>query len=97
MTLDAIQEKWYRKAIAGFKENWVPMVKKSESLDAFVRGISAVTGIPEGTVRAALPTKNWAEFQANAEKYLPIALSKIEAAYRAGKWKVKYRRAFGGS
>jgi len=97
MALDAIQEKWYRKAIAGFKANWVRMVKAAESLDAFVKGISAVTGIPESTVRASLPAKNWADFQANAEKYLPIALSKIEAAYRTGKWKVKYRRAFGGS
>jgi hypothetical protein len=72
------------------------MVRMSESLDAFVRGISAVTGIPEATVRASLPAKNWADFQANADKYLPIALAKIEAAYRAGKWKVKYRKAFGG-
>jgi len=97
MALDAIQEKWYRKAIAGFKRNWVRMVKKAESFDAFVRGISAVTGIPEATVRASLPATNWKEFQANAEKYLPIALSKIESAYRAGKWKIKYRAAFEGS
>jgi hypothetical protein len=96
MALEAIQDKWYKKAIAGFKENWARMVKMSESLDAFVRGISAVTGIPEATVRASLPAKNWAEFQREADKYLPIALSKIEAAYRAGKWKVKYRKAFGG-
>lgn len=96
MALDAIQEKWYRKAIAGFKKNWLTMVKKAETFDAFVKGISAVTGIPEATVRASLPAVNYKEFQANAERYLDIALAKIEAAYRAGKWKVKYRQAFGG-
>jgi len=95
MALDAIQEKWYRKAIAGFRKNWVRMVQKAESFDAFVNGIAAVTGIPAATVRASLPAQNWKEFQANASKYLPIAISKIEAAYRAGKWKVKYRAAFG--
>ena len=96
MALSAIEEKWYRKAIAGFKKNWVTMVKKSESFDAFVRGISAVTGIPEATVRASLPAVNYKEFQANAEKYLDIALSKLEAAYRNHKWSIKYKSAFGG-
>jgi len=97
MSLDAIEEKWYKKAIAGFRANWARMVKAAESFDAFVKGISAVTGIPEGTVRASLPAKNWAAFQAEADKYLPIALAKLEAAHRTGKWKIKYRRAFGGS
>jgi len=96
MALPAIEDKWYRKAIAGFKKNWVRMVQKAESFDAFVRGISAVTGIPEATVRASLPATNWKDFQANAEKYLSIALSKIEAAYRARKWSTKYKAAFGG-
>lgn len=94
MALSAIQEKWYKKAIAGFKANWARMVKKADSFDAFVRGISAVTGIPEATVRASLPAKNWQEFQREADKYLPIAVAKIEAAYRAGKWAAKYKAAF---
>ena len=97
MALDVIQEKWYRRAIAGFRRNWVAMVKRAETFDAFVKGISAITGIPEATVRSSLPAVNYKEFQANAEKYLDIALSKIEAAYRQGKWKLKYRQAFGGS
>jgi len=96
MSLGIIEEKWYRKAIAGFRKNWVPMVKKAESFDAFVKGISAVTGIPEATVRSSLPAVNWKEFQANAEKYLDIAISKIEAAYRSHKWSLKYKQAFGG-
>jgi len=97
MSLDMIQEKWFRKAMAGFKRNWVAMVQKAESFEAFVNGISAVTGIPAATVRASLPAQNYKEFQANADKYLSIALAKLEAAYRAGKWKVKYRAAFGGA
>lgn len=91
------EEKWFKKAIAGFEKVWVPMVKKSESFDAFVKGISAVTGIPEATVRASLPAVNWSEFQREAEKYLPLAKSKIEAAFRAKKWSTKYRAAFGGA
>ena len=94
MALDAYEEKWYRKAMAGFRAVWVPMVKAAESLEAFCAGISAVTGIPAATVRASLPAKNWAAFQAEAEKYLPIAISKIEAAHRTKKWSRKYRAAF---
>lgn len=92
--MSAYEEKWFRKAMAGFRENWGRMVKAAESLEAFCQGISAVTGIPAGTIRASLPAKNWATFQAEAEKYLPIAVAKIEAAHRAGKWQAKYRKAF---
>jgi len=74
--IDVYQEKWYRKAIAGFKARWVPMVKKAESFTAFTEGISAVTGIPAATVAASLPAMEWKKFQAEAEKYLPIALRK---------------------
>ncbi|GAI83418.1 unnamed protein product [marine sediment metagenome] len=91
-----IEEKWYRKAIAGFKEVWGPAVKSAASLDAFCEGISAVTGIPAGTVRSSLPAKNWAAFQADADKYLAIAVAKIEAAHKANKWSSHYKRAFGG-
>jgi len=94
--IDIVEEKWYRKAIAGFRKAWAPMVKQAESFDAFVKGISAATGIPEGTVRASLPAQNWKEFQANADKYLSIAIEKIEAAYRSKKWSRKYKAAFGG-
>jgi len=94
MSLDLLEEKWYRKAIAGFRKNWLRMVKRAESFDAFVKGISSVTGIPESTVRASIPAQNWKNFQANAEKYLEIAIRKIEAAHAAGKWKTKYRQAF---
>lgn len=94
MSLDVYEEKWYRKSVAGFRAVWLPMVKAAESLSAFCEGIAAVTGIPAGTVRASLPAKNWAAFQAEADKYLPIALAKIEAAHRTKKWSRKYRAAF---
>jgi len=96
MSLAAIEDKWYRKAMAGFRENWSRMVKAADCLTAFCQGISAVTGIPVGTVQSSLPAKNWAAFQAEADRYLPIAVAKIEAAHRAGKWSAKYRKAFGG-
>jgi hypothetical protein len=92
--IDLKQEKWFKKAIAGFRKAWVTMVKKAESFEAYAQGISAVTGIPVDVVRSSLPAVNWKEFQANAERYLPAALQKIEAAYRAGKWKIKYVEAF---
>lgn len=96
MSLAIIEDKWFRKAMAGFRERWAAGVKAAESLSAFCEGISAVTGIPAATVAASLPAKNWAAFQAEAEKYLPIAVAKIEAAHRAGKWSAHYKRAFGG-
>jgi len=83
--LDAKHEKWFRKTVAGFRKAWVSMVSSAESFDAFCEGIAAVTGIPKGTVAASMPATNYKEFQANAAKYLPLAVAKIEAAYRAGK------------
>ncbi|MEM1588975.1 MAG: hypothetical protein QW175_00970 [Candidatus Bathyarchaeia archaeon] len=95
--IDRLEEKWYRKAMAALKAKWVPAVQSATSLEAFIKGISAVTGIPEGTIRASLPAMNWAEFQKRASEILPLVLEKVEAAYRAKKWSVHYKRAFGGS
>lgn len=92
--LDRIADKWYRKAIAGFKARWASQVKSATSFDSFCEGISAVTGIPAATIRGSLPAKNYADFQAHAEDYLPIAIAKIEAAHRTGKWKAKYLAAW---
>lgn len=96
MVLAAKEEKWYKKSMAGFRAVWASAVKAAASLTAFTEGISAITGIPAATVAASLPAKNWAAFQVEADKYLPIAIAKIEAAYRAKKWSTNYRRAFGG-
>jgi len=69
MALEIAEEKWYRKAIAALRAHWVPMVQKAESFDAFVNGISAVTGIPAGTIAASIHAQNWKRFQAEASKY----------------------------
>ncbi len=94
MSLDLAEEKWYRKTIDGFKYAWVTMVQKAESFDAFVKGVAAISRIPEDIIRSSLPAIHWKEFQANASKYLDKALAKIEAAYRAHKWSTKYKTAF---
>jgi len=93
MSLDLYEEKWIRKVRAA-RPKWIAMVKKSESLEAYVRSISAITGIPEATIRASFPARNWAEFQANAEKYVDLWISKVEAAARAKKWSSHYKAAF---
>jgi len=94
MSLAALEEKWYRKAIKGFRTAWLAMIKRAESFDAFVKGIAAVTGLPESVVRSSIPAQNWKDFQANADKYLEIAIRKIEAAFRTHKWSTKYKQAF---
>ena len=69
--VELYQEKWFRKVSAA-KDKWLAMVKKADSLDAYVKGISTVTGLPESVVRASFPARNWAEFQRNADKYIDI-------------------------
>jgi len=87
------EEKWARN-VRRAKGKWLAMVKKAESLEAYVKGIAAVTGLPESVIRASFPAKNWAEFQANAEKFVEIWMSKVEAAARARKWSTNYIEAF---
>jgi hypothetical protein len=91
--LDVIEEKWIRKLRAS-KPKWLAMVKRAESFDAYVKGIAAVTGLPENVIRASFPARNWAEFQANAEKYVELWISQIETAYKQKKWSTNYKRAF---
>jgi len=93
MSLDIYEEKWIRKVRAA-RPKWIAMVKKAESLDAYVKGVAAVTGLSESVIRASFPARNWAEFQANAEKFVDIWISKVESAYRAKKWSAHYKAAF---
>jgi hypothetical protein len=93
MALEIYEEKWIKKVRAA-KPKWLEMVKKAESFEAYVKGIAAVTGLPEDIIRASFPAKNWAEFQANAEKYVDIWISKIETAYKQRKWSRNYKQAF---
>ncbi|MBA7679763.1 hypothetical protein ES703_88066 [subsurface metagenome] len=96
MSLDVIEEKWMRKTMNGFRKVWAQNVAAADTFSAFCEGISAATGIPSGTIAASLPASNYKEFQSQASKYLPIAIAKIEAAFRTKKWSRNYRRAFGG-
>jgi hypothetical protein len=91
--LDIFEDKWIRKVRAA-RPKWIAMVKKAESLDAYIKGIASVTGLPEAVIRASFPARNWAEFQANAEKYVDLWISKIEAAFKAKKWSTHYKAAF---
>jgi len=93
MSLELYEEKWVRKLRAS-KSKWLAAVKSASSLDAYVKMIAAITGIPESTIRASFPAKNYAEFQANADKYVDLWMTKIEAAYRVKKWSTNYRAAF---
>ncbi len=83
--LATIEEKWFRKTNAA-QRKWLNAVKSSESLDAFCKQMASALGISEGEVRASLPVKNWAEFQANAEKYLPLFIDGVKKAYDNKKW-----------
>jgi len=87
------EEKWIRNSRKA-RSKWLAMVKKAESFEAYVKGIAAVTGLPESVIRASFPAKNWQEFQANAEKYVDLWIGKIEAAARAKKWSTNYIEAF---
>jgi len=94
--LEVYEEKWFRK-VAAAKPKWLQAVKNATSLDAYVKGIAAVTGLPETVIRASFPAKNWADFQTNAEKYVDIWISKIQEAHRNRKWAENYLRAFKGA
>jgi hypothetical protein len=93
MPLDLYEEKWIRKLRAS-RNKWLAMVKKAESFDSYVAKIAAAADVPEASVRASFPAKSWQDFQANAEKYVDLWISMIEAAYRQKKWSTNYRLAF---
>ena len=92
--LRTYEEKWHRKAIAGFKQKWPTIVKKSESYEAYCQGIAAVTGLSPDEVRRSFPAEEWRKFSQDPEKYLDIAVRKIEAAYSARSWSTGYKQAF---
>ncbi|HDN18292.1 MAG TPA: hypothetical protein ENF41_04445 [Candidatus Bathyarchaeota archaeon] len=94
MSLELYEEKWFRNAVSAIRSVWAQMVKRSESFDAFVKGIAFVTGLPEAEIRASLPAKNWQKFQAEADKYVSLIIEKLEKAHREKKWARKYRAAW---
>ena len=70
------------------------MIKSADSFEAFVAGVSRVTGLPRDVVARSLPAQNWREFQANAEKYVDLLIDGLRAAYEKRKWSKGYRAAF---
>ncbi len=91
--IDIAQEKWFKKTTAA-RSKWLEMVKKSESLDAFVKGVASFLGISEAEVRASIPVANWAEFQRNADKYVDKLISNVRKSYELKKWANNYKMAF---
>ena len=89
------EQKLIRK-IRAAKEKWVAMVKDASTLDEYVKGIASFTGLPESTIRASLPVRNYAEFQRNAEQYVDLLIEKVVRAVERGKWRKGYLKAFGG-
>jgi len=93
MSLDYYEEKWIRKCRAN-KAKWLAMVKKAESLEAYIKGVARITKLPESVIRASAPVDNWTDFQAKADEFVEIWISNIEAAARAKKWSTGYVEAF---
>jgi len=92
--LSAIEEKWFRKTSAA-QRRWINAIKTAESLEAFCKGVASALGISESQVRASLPAKNFAEFQANPERYLPLFIDGVKRAYDTKKWSRGMLKAFG--
>lgn len=91
--LHLAQEKWFKKVTAA-REKWLKNVANPRSLEAYVRGIADFLGVSPEVVRASLPARNWAEFQANASKFVDAFVSGVRRAYELKKWAENYKRAF---
>jgi len=95
MGLREAHEKWFKNVVAR-KAMWKRMIRKSKSLDAFVKGVARFIGVSPSSVRGSLPVKNWSDFQSNVDAYLDDFISGIKSAYEAKKWPEKYKAAFTG-
>lgn len=93
--IDLAQEKLLRK-VRNAKDRWVAAIKDSRSFEEYVNKIASFTGLSPAVVRASAPARNWADFQANAERYVDIWINNLISAIERGKWKNNYIRAFGG-
>ena len=94
--IELYERKWHRKTIAAAGK-WVTKVKSPDTFQAYVKGISTVTGLPESEVSASLPARNYREFQANADQFVEKFKSKVEAAFQMRKWSKNYIAAFRAS
>ena len=91
--LELYERKWQTKTLAAVSK-WVEMVKKPETFQSYVAGISAVTGLPESEVSASLPARNYREFQANAEQFAEKFRTRVQKAAEMRKWSRNYINAF---
>jgi len=82
------------------KAKWVDAIKSSSSFDEYAKKLSdalsreGISISPE-SIKASAPGVNWREFQANAEKYADIMISRALEGFRSGKWARNLGRAFG--
>jgi len=93
MSLDLIEEKWYKKVSARSKK-WEANVKRTEAFEAYVKKIAELIRKPEDEVRASDSAKAWADFQARASDYRPKFESGVKVAYETKKWSRNYASAF---
>ncbi len=91
--LDLAEKKWETKVLSAI-DKWTAKVKDPATAEAYVAGISAVTGLPKSEVAASFPARNYREFQANAEMYAEKFKAKVQAAIQAKKWARNYVAAF---
>ena len=75
-------------------DKWAMKVKSPDTFQAYVSGISTVTGLPESEVANSLPARNYREFQANADQFKQKFQTKVQKAAELGKWAKNYVAAF---
>lgn len=91
--IEYYQEKWHRKTVAAASK-WVDRVKSPDTFQAYVSGISTVTGLPESEVSSSLPARNYRQFQAQADQFLEKFRTRVEKAAAMRKWAKNYVAAF---
>lgn len=87
------EQKWAKRTPAA-KNFWLKQIKSADSLENYVNKVADFTGLSPSAVRAALPTKNWAEFQNRADQYVNVWMKGIRRAAEQGKWSKGYMNAY---
>jgi len=84
------------------RSKWVNAIKSSSSFDDYAKNLADALsreGVPISpeTIKASAPGVNWKDFQANAEKYADIMISRAIEGFRSGKWAKNLARAYGSA
>ncbi|MBW2675506.1 MAG: hypothetical protein JRD89_19205 [Deltaproteobacteria bacterium] len=90
--IELAKDKWVRKLKAGIPK-WLVEVVRAESYDAFVRGLSSASGIPESTIRGSIVASEWKKFQEEVSRSPEAFRRKFEAIATPEKSE-KWLRAF---